>query len=66
MYTKNSEIFFDGEQEDNLIRAVYQMLVFKILSKLVDDGILELCWDAESVNFMWRKKKYARVNKIKK
>jgi hypothetical protein len=63
-HIKNNEIFFDGEQRDNLVKAIYQTLVFKILSKLVDDGILELCWDDEIMNFTWRKKKYARISKV--
>jgi hypothetical protein len=36
------------------------------MSKLVDEGVLELCWDNEAMNFIWRKKKYARIKKGKR
>jgi hypothetical protein len=62
---KSDGYYIDSEQIDNLIRDVYKFLVFKILSKLVDEGIFELCWDSDTMNFLWRKKKYARINKWK-
>lgn len=62
---KNSEYYIDGDQKELLIYDVYKQLVYKIMSKLVDEGILELCWDSTVMNFFWRKKKYARVNKWK-
>lgn len=63
---RNDAYYIDSEQLDNLIKDVYKILVFKVLSKLVDEGIFELCWDSEAMNFLWRKKKYARINKWKK
>lgn len=66
IFIKNNEYYIDNEQIENVTRSVYQQLVFKILSKLVDDGILEMCWDSEMASFIWRKKKYARIGKIKK
>jgi hypothetical protein len=63
---KNHCYYIDYEQIDTLLKVVYQQLVFKILNKLVDDGILEMCWDSLTMNFIWRKKKYARLSKIRR
>jgi len=66
LIVKKYEYYIDSEQIDSLLKDVYQQLVFKILNKLVDENVLEMCWDADLMNFMWRKKKYARINKIKR
>ncbi len=63
---KNNEWFIESCHIDNVIKEVYKYLVYKIMSKLVDEGVLELCWDNEAMNFIWRKKKYARIKKWKK
>jgi hypothetical protein len=63
---KNYGYYIDCEQIEPLLKDVYQQLVYKILNKLVDAGILEMCWDDSLMNFIWRKKKYARLNKIKR
>jgi hypothetical protein len=63
---KNFMYYIDDDQIEILLKDVYQQLVYKILSKLVDAGILEMCWDNSLMNFIWRKKKYARLNKIKR
>ena len=39
---------------ERVIKAVYKELVEQVLNKLVDEGELELCWDAEEKNFLWR------------
>ena len=66
LVVKNYGYYIDSEKIETLLKDVYQQLVYKILNKLVDEGILEMCWDQDLMNFVWRKKKYARLNKIKK
>jgi hypothetical protein len=63
---KNYGYYIDREQIELLLKDVYKQLVYKILNKLVDAGVLEMCWDDTLMNFIWRKKKYARLNKIKR
>jgi hypothetical protein len=66
LIVKNYYYYINYEQIENILKAVYQQLVYKILNKLVEEGILEMCWDVPLMNFIWRKKKYSRLNKIKK
>jgi hypothetical protein len=65
LIVKNNYYYIDNEQIETLIKNTYQQLVFKIMSKLVDAGVLELCWDSCIMNFVWRKKKYSRLNKVR-
>lgn len=59
--------YVDYDEIDNfVIKSLYNTLVVRVMNKLVDDGILELCWDNESSNFLWRKKKRSNINKWKK
>jgi hypothetical protein len=60
----NSEdLLIFNEDIEKIIKALYKELVEKILNKLVDDGILEMCWDAEKMEIIWRKKKGIHVSR---
>jgi hypothetical protein len=48
---------------ERIIKVLYKDLVEKILNKLVDDGILEMCWDDSKMEIIWRKKKGVHVSK---
>lgn len=56
----DNEYYIDKEDVNLLIKELYNQLVFKVLSKLVDEGKLELCWDDERLDFIWRKKRRNR------
>jgi hypothetical protein len=59
--------YVDYDEIDNfVIKSLYNTLVVRVMNKLVDDGILELCWDGVTSNFVWRKKKRSDINKWKK
>lgn len=61
---ENSEDFLIFcEDIEKIIKVLYKELVEKILSKLVDDGILEMCWDSEKKEVIWRKKKGIHVSR---
>jgi hypothetical protein len=55
------------EDIEKIIKNVYKELVEKILNKLVDEGILEMCWDCDKMEVIWKKKKGVHVTRrIKK
>jgi len=55
------------EDIEKAIKTLYKELVEKVLNKLVDEGILEMCWDPEKMEILWKKKKGIHVSRrIKK
>lgn len=41
---------------EKVLCALSNILLYKMLSRLVDDGVLELCWSKDAENFVWRVK----------
>ncbi len=50
---KNNMYYIDNEHVEILLKIVYQQLVYKIINILVDDGILQMCWDSDKMDFVW-------------
>ena len=68
LFDKNKYYIYKGDIE-RLVKQVYKQLVEQVLNKLVDEGKLELCWDKEEMNFIWRpvkEKQYDRSGRYKK
>jgi hypothetical protein len=62
-----SQLLVYEDDIEKIIKNIYRELVEKILNKLVDVGILEMCWDSKSSEVIWRKKKGVHVSRrIKK
>jgi hypothetical protein len=62
-----SQLFVYEDDIEKIIKNIYRELVERVLNKLVDAGILEMCWDNKLSEVIWRKKKGVHVSRrIKK
>jgi len=64
VYKIKNHTYILANNKEKLIKNLYNLLVTRIMNKLVDDGILELCWSNN--DFLWRKKKKANISAWRK
>jgi hypothetical protein len=39
-----------------ILKEINSLMVYRSLSKMSNDGLIELCWDADLYDFVWRTK----------
>ena len=53
---EDQNLFITDEDYTSLVLSVSNDMVGSFLNKLVDDGLLEMCWDPKIDEFIWRSK----------
>ena len=48
------DFYIKSQDASDLIGNLTGKLIYVFLNHLVDDGVLEMCWNSETDNFMWR------------
>jgi len=65
-------VFYDNEENetyilkiniDDIIKTLANQIIANFLGRLVDKGILEMCWDSKFNEFIWRVKQQPKAKK---
>lgn len=65
--SKNKDdIFIMKSHIEDTVKALSNEIIYKFLSNLVNDGILEMCWDSDFNQFIWRSRVIEKIPKAKK
>lgn len=56
LFSDNDEDRFYMMSKDahNILQSVTNRLIYMLLNNLVDNGVLEMCWNTKTNDFMWR------------
>jgi hypothetical protein len=60
-----NDVFIMKYHIEDTVKTLSNEIIYKFLAKLVDAGTLEMCWDTDFNQFIWRNKIMATADKAK-
>lgn len=59
------DVFIMKSHIEDTVKTLSNEIIYKFLAKLVDHGTLEMCWDSDFNQFIWRNKLMTKLEKVK-